>query len=131
MEELKTLCYNRVTDLQDSIGFNMAAVTFLKNKVEENDQVRLFSDVSLKYKEKTFAGDRADQISYLLGQYEDMVDVDEAKSLGRIRVEGALEDDRNVTQFNVIWFSVSESINQRKSVDSSTRVCYVPVTTLR
>jgi hypothetical protein len=30
----------------------MAAVTFLKHKVEENEQVRLFSDVSLKYKEK-------------------------------------------------------------------------------
>jgi len=30
----------------------MAAVTFMKHKIEENDQVRLFYDVSLKYKEK-------------------------------------------------------------------------------
>jgi hypothetical protein len=30
----------------------MAAIKFLKQKVEENDEVQLFNDVSLKYQEK-------------------------------------------------------------------------------
>ena len=73
VEELKSLCCSSVSQLQvflndnklkinlsylikilkDSIGFNLAAVRFLKEKVEENDQVRLFADVSVKYREKT------------------------------------------------------------------------------
>ncbi len=77
---------------------------------------------------KTFAFDKTDQMNYLSGQYEDIVDPDEEKSIGRIRVEWSVEDDSSITQFNVIWFSATESINQRKSVDASTRMCYVPVT---
>lgn len=53
VEELRVLCSNRVRELQNSVGFNLAAVTFLKHKVEENDQVRLFADVSMKQREKT------------------------------------------------------------------------------
>lgn len=52
IEQMRSLGHRQVTSIQDSIGFNLAAVKFLKNKVEENEQVRLFSDVSLKFKEK-------------------------------------------------------------------------------
>jgi len=52
IEDLKSICYTRVADLQSSFGFNLAAIKFLKQKVEENDQVRLFADFSLKHKEK-------------------------------------------------------------------------------
>ena len=31
----------------------MAAMNFIKQKVEENDQVRLYSDLTLKHKEKS------------------------------------------------------------------------------
>lgn len=37
---------------KNSFGFNLAAIKFLKQKVEEKDQVRLFADFSLKHKEK-------------------------------------------------------------------------------
>ncbi len=80
---------------------------------------------------KTFSGDREDQLNYILARYEDTVDHDVAKSTGRIRVEWALNDDSSVAQFNIIWFCVAESINQRKSVDACTRVAYVPVTMQR
>ncbi|CAF0833995.1 unnamed protein product [Brachionus calyciflorus] len=52
IEQLKVLCYKQGSKIQETIGFNLAAVKFLKQKVEENEQVRLFSDVSSKYKEK-------------------------------------------------------------------------------
>lgn len=52
VEDLKSICYSRVAELQNSFGFNLAAIKFLKQKVEEKDQVRLFADFSLKHKEK-------------------------------------------------------------------------------
>ncbi len=98
----------------------------LVDKEVDMDEIDESSSYPLQV--KTFAADKSDQMSYLSGQYEELVDPDEAKSIGRIRVEWSIEDDTGVTQFNVVWFSVSESINQRKSFDSSTRLCYVPVT---
>ncbi len=77
---------------------------------------------------RTFANDKSDQFNYILSQYEEMIDPDEAKSIGRIRVEWNIENDTEVSQFNVIWFSPSESINQRKSLDPTTRQCFIPVT---
>lgn len=53
IEQLRGLCYKQGSRLRDTIGFNLSAIKFLKQKVEENEQVRLFSDISSKYKEKT------------------------------------------------------------------------------
>ena len=77
---------------------------------------------------KTFASERPDQLSFISAQYEEMLDETESKSIGRIRVEWRLEEDADVAQFNLIWFSAQESINQRKSLDSSTRLAYLPAT---
>lgn len=53
VEQLRDICYKQGNRIRDTIGFNLSAVKFLKQKVEENEQIRLFSDVSSKYKEKT------------------------------------------------------------------------------
>ena len=51
VEQLKNFCHNRINSLKDTAGFNMAALKFIKQKVEENEQVRLFSDLTLKHRE--------------------------------------------------------------------------------
>lgn len=53
IEQLRDICCKQGNRIRDTIGFNLSAVKFLKQKVEENEQIRLFSDVSSKYKEKT------------------------------------------------------------------------------
>lgn len=110
----------------NKLAFNFKTLLQQVNKDIDIDEVD--ESHSLPLQVKTFADDKPDQLSYILGQYEEMVDTDEPKSIGRIRVEWSLEDDTNVAQFNVIWFSVAESINQRKSFDATTRICYIPVT---
>ena len=74
MEQLREMCFNRVNHLQvrhfkmgqiklhlsliycllvkNTIGFNLAAMNFLKQQVEENEQVRLFADLTVKSKDK-------------------------------------------------------------------------------
>lgn len=37
---------------KDTIGFNLAATRFLKQQIEEDEQVRLFSDLTLKKNNK-------------------------------------------------------------------------------
>ncbi|RNA37212.1 WD repeat-containing 3, partial [Brachionus plicatilis] len=46
IEQLRAICYKQGSEIRDTVGFNLSAVKFLKQKVEENDQIRLFSDVS-------------------------------------------------------------------------------------
>lgn len=77
---------------------------------------------------KTFAEDRPDQLNYICAQYEEIVDTNDPKSIGRIRVDWAIEDDRDVSQFNVIWYSAEESLTLRRSFDPAARSCYIPVT---
>ena len=75
VEQLRQLCHTRITllkvnidffkdvlqfninkfffkYLKDTVGFNLAAISFIRQKVEENDQIRLFSDLTIKHKEK-------------------------------------------------------------------------------
>ena len=77
---------------------------------------------------KTFAAERPNQISSICAQFDETVDVNEPESIGRIRVDWTLQDQRNVSQFNINWFSAEESLSKRKSFDASIRSCYVPVT---
>ena len=77
---------------------------------------------------KTLSAERPNQLSAIVAQYEDAIDENEPSSLGRIRLEWTLNDQRNVKQFNVNWYSVEELMSKRKSFDPSTRSCYIPVT---
>lgn len=53
VEELRSICLERVGAIQTTVGFNLAGLRFLKQQVEENEQVRLFADVTARYREKT------------------------------------------------------------------------------
>ena len=44
--------------VQDSVGFNLAAMKFIKQHLEDNEQVRFFSDLTLKHKEKSKKANR-------------------------------------------------------------------------
>jgi hypothetical protein len=85
---------------------------------------------------KTFAIDKPDQLRSISAKYENTIEEteeasDQAKCLGRIRVDWLINDDSDVSQFNLIWLSVQESLTMRKSLDSSSRSCYLPVTRWR
>lgn len=77
---------------------------------------------------KLFASDAPDELNMISAQYEECVDLNEPKSLGRIRVEWDIKNTDSLSQFNVNWFSAGESLSQRKSYDTNTRKCYIPVT---
>ncbi len=38
---------------KNTIGFNLAAVKFYKQKLEENESIRLFADLTLQHNNKT------------------------------------------------------------------------------
>ncbi len=101
VEQLRSLCFNRVKSLQvsswlvclffkfvsrsrnyvmisdsfsistvnyffvikDSVGFNLAAVKFMKQQLDESEQVRLFSDLTIKHKEKSKKSNRVTLVS--------------------------------------------------------------------
>jgi hypothetical protein len=80
---------------------------------------------------KTFEIDKPDQLRSFSAKFENIVETeasDEAKCVGRIRVDWLIDDDSNVAQFKLIWFSAEESLTMRKSLDSSTRSSCLPVT---
>lgn len=74
VEKLKELCLSKLSIIQviktsvissccyflfrfnrsfkNTIGYNLAGMKILKDKLEENEQVKLFSDISTKYKDK-------------------------------------------------------------------------------
>lgn len=97
----------------------------VKTEIDANEIDESYSTPLLV---KTFSADRPDQVHYAAAQYEEVVDTNEPKSIGRIRIEWAIKEDRDVSQFNVIWFSAEESLTLRRSFDPAARSCYIPVT---
>jgi hypothetical protein len=67
-------------------------------------------------------------LNSICAQYEDKNDPQEPNGLGRIKLDWNVRDSKKVSQFNVNWFSAEESLSQRRSFDSNTRSCYIPVT---
>lgn len=77
---------------------------------------------------KTLPFDREDLLSSLNGKFEDVMDTNEPRSVGRIKLEWELRDTSKVKQINVNWLSAEETLTQRKSFDATTSKCHVPVT---
>lgn len=77
---------------------------------------------------KMFHNEFDNQLTSMYARFEENGDPSEARTVGRIKVEWELKDSSDVSQFNVNWFSAEESLTQRKSLDSSNRKCYLPVT---
>lgn len=77
---------------------------------------------------KLFAADRDDQLNKLWAKFEEVMDTNDPRSVGRIKVEWELRNSSPITQLNVNWFSTEESLSQRKTLDPSARFCFIPVT---
>ncbi len=54
-------------------------------------------------------------------------DVKEESSIGRIRLDWDIQDTNGISQFNVNWFSTQESTLCKKTIDSSSNYCIIPV----
>ena len=72
--------------------------------------------------------EQTDHLNYFYAEFEDTLDPNEPKSIGRIKLEWEAQNNTIVSQFNAIWLSCAESLSQRRCYDSSTKSCYVPVT---
>lgn len=55
---LSNLAFLTFFSAQDSVGFNLAAMKFIKQHLEDNEQVRFFNDLTLKHKEKSKKANR-------------------------------------------------------------------------
>jgi hypothetical protein len=99
--------------------------TLFKTEIDANE---IDESYSTPLQVKTFASDKPDQLNYIGAQYEEVVDTNDSKSVGRIRVDWAIKDDKEVSQFNLVWFSAEESLTLRRSFDPAARSCYIPVT---
>ncbi|KAI0212489.1 WD repeat-containing protein 3 [Lamellibrachia satsuma] len=52
VDKLRSSTTSRVNDLRDMVGFNMAALNFVKQQLEEKEQVQFFADATQRFKEK-------------------------------------------------------------------------------
>lgn len=52
VDRLKTLARERVDDIRDRLGFNLAGLQFLQRELEEREAVQLFADASDRVKAK-------------------------------------------------------------------------------
>ncbi|ESO84126.1 hypothetical protein LOTGIDRAFT_184187 [Lottia gigantea] len=58
VDRLRTVTSNRVNQLRDQIGFNMAGLQFLKRKLEDRDEVKFFADATTTRKKKKKKADK-------------------------------------------------------------------------
>ena len=131
----------KLTECRPSKVYNIVivALTCLSQVIEnQNPLIKTEIDISeideshsLPLKLKTLSAERPNQLSSIVAQFEDSIDTNEPSSIGRIRLDWNLNDQRNVKQFNVNWYSVEELKSNRKSFDPSIRSCYLPVTKSR
>lgn len=56
------------------------------------------------------------------------METDEPNSIGRIRLDWNIPEITTISQLNVNWLSVEESLSRRKSFDPSLTHCFIPVT---
>lgn len=119
------MCFIYVLKILIEKNLNKTSNSSFKTEIDGSEIDESFSD---PLQVKTFPADRPDQINYIGGQYEEIIDTNESKSVGRIRFDWAIKDDKEVSQFNVIWHSPEESLTLRRSFDPAARSCYIPVT---
>ena len=139
LEPSETVC--KLTECRPSNVYNIVVIarTCLTSTLEnqnplirnEIDNSEIDESHSRPLKLKTFAAEKPNQLNSISAQYEDLVDTSEPASIGRIRLDWNLNDQTNITQFNVNWYSVAELLSKRKSFDPSIRSCHIPVTKSR
>ncbi|KAK2138250.1 hypothetical protein NP493_8186g00003 [Ridgeia piscesae] len=52
IDQLRSSTKRSVNDLRDTVGFNIAALNFVKQQLEDKEQVTFFADATQRFKEK-------------------------------------------------------------------------------
>ena len=101
-------------------------------KADEVDISEIDESMSRPLQVRLLPADRVDHVSSISAKYVDAAsagaDATTTNKLGHIKLEWLLADHTSVETFNVNWFSVEESLTQRRSLEATTRSTLIPVT---